>query len=303
MQLLQAAPLACVSLFCLLAIYYDLRERRIPNSLNLLALLFAALFAALSGKLEVAFGSFVIVSFAFAFILYKLGVWAGGDAKFFTTLLAFFPLFRNAAVEYVVFVFLAAAALTLPVLAFLHWKKMFSLWREFASAASSSLAPALGGAIVSAILLLSLAALLNSPPEKGLDKFAASFAILFAIAFLSKCFTLVSQKILRETISISSLKEGDIPAQSVYLEGGKPHPWEPPSAKQLLGSALRIGPAALQGAFPPKGEIISCLRARGVSKQEISKLKEAGVKQLAVKQSIPFAPALALGFVLVAWLV
>ena len=77
--------------FILSSGFFDLKEKRIPDWLNafffLLALVLAWLQGVFSQSLVLA-----LVSFAFAVVLFKLGVWAGGDAKFFASLSAFFPL-------------------------------------------------------------------------------------------------------------------------------------------------------------------------------------------------------------------
>lgn len=305
MPALENAALAVAALFCVAAVAFDLRERRIPNNLNLLAFLTAVLFAALESKLSFEFVLFVAASFVFAYLLYKLGVWAGGDAKFFTALMCFFALLKADSPEFIVFIFLAAAALTLPVLLLLHWKKMVSFRGEFVSAAAGSLKPALAGAATSTAiyLLYALATGADASSPRLLQGFALSLAIFFAVSFFGKSFGVVSEKVLRQTIPVARLEEGEIPGQSVYIKEGAVCYWSPPSPKQLLWCALKFGAnKALAEAFPPGREIVSCLRAAGLSKQEITKLKKAGVKQLVVKQSIPFAPALALGFWLAVWL-
>ncbi len=300
---IQVAAAVLAAFFCIAASIYDLRERRIPNLLNLTAFLLASLSVALAGGVSIPFALFAAACFAFAYLLYKLGVWAGGDAKFFTALMAFLPAIKPLQFELILAVFLISAVLTLPVLAVVHFKKMLSLKGEFFAVAKNSVRPSLAGAAASTAIYLAYSLIFS--PALAFDaarSFAISFAIVFFISFLTRSFGIVSCNVLRQAVAIGKLVEGDIPAQSVYLKGGRISYWMPPSPGQLLSIALRSGAPALAKAFPPKGEMVSCLRARGLSKAEIVKLKGAGVKQFVVKQSIPFAPALALGFWLVAWL-
>lgn len=71
--------------------------------------------------------------------------------------------------------------------------------------------------------------------------------------------------------------------------------WEPPSLGDSLKVALASG--SISALMPPKeGVIVDCLKARGVTKGEMAKLKSAGIIELIVKESLPFAPVLALGF-------
>ena len=289
--------------FCILAVFYDLRQRRIPNNLNFLAVLLASFLAALAGAFDFNFVLFVVACFIFGYLLYRLGVWAGGDAKFFTALMAFLPIFKGEQFELIVAVFLASAALTIPVLVFIHWKKLFSLRADFISAALLCLRPALVGAVTSSVLYFLFSFFTNYPLPQFVGSFAISFVLVFVLSWLPKCFGVVSQKILRRSVAVSSLKEGDIPAQSVYLKEGMPATWVPPSPGKILRSAVKLNTESFSNSLPPSGEIVSCLRARGISLGEISKLKEAGVTSLVVKESIPLAPALVLGFWLVAWLV
>lgn len=310
MLALQAYAFASAMLFSAASVFFDLRERRIPNPLNALGFAAALAFAAASGRQLFEFLIFSAAAFAFAYLLYRLGVWAGGDAKFFTALLAFMPVVAGSAtpffgLEKIVFVFLASAAFCLPLLAAMHCGKILGLRPEFFSAFSSSVKPALFGAAFSSFVYFAYSAIFGLVSEKFFELLPSAFTIAlamsFAFSFSAKSFAIISKKVLRREVPVSSLREGDIPAQSVFLRSGRVQYWEPPSVGQLLGNALKLDSSALAAAFPPKGGIVSCLSARGVSADEIVNLKKVGVKHLVVKQSIPFAPAVALGFAAVAW--
>ncbi len=81
--------------YALAASAFDLKERRIPNSLNYAGIALAVAAAVLGNANLVLFAAFSAAAYAFSYLLYRLGAWAGGDAKFFTALsmllLAGFP--------------------------------------------------------------------------------------------------------------------------------------------------------------------------------------------------------------------
>lgn len=79
---------------CIVAAGYDIKTRRIPNSLSLLILLSGvAYLATLDGWYEIFYH---VSHFALALIagmfLFKLQVWGGGDAKFYSAAAIWFPL-------------------------------------------------------------------------------------------------------------------------------------------------------------------------------------------------------------------
>ncbi|MFA6049405.1 MAG: prepilin peptidase [Candidatus Micrarchaeia archaeon] len=80
--------------FCLAASIFDLKTGKVPNSLNYAGFA-AALAAAFSGGLPSAllaqYAILLFFSFCFAFALFRIGAWGGGDAKFFTALAAWLP--------------------------------------------------------------------------------------------------------------------------------------------------------------------------------------------------------------------
>jgi Flp pilus assembly protein protease CpaA len=89
--------LAFALTFAFAASLFDLKERRIPDWLNYSFLAAALVF----GWIQGVFGTtllFSAVAFVFAFVLFKAGVWAGGDAKFFSSLSAFLPLLGKTSV-------------------------------------------------------------------------------------------------------------------------------------------------------------------------------------------------------------
>jgi len=324
--------------FSAAATAFDLRERRIPDALNYLFLAAAAALAFSAGA-GVNYAAFVAASFCFAYVVYRLGAWAGGDAKFFTASTAFLPLAGVNVTDPVQFLsflwaFMASAVLLVPVVVAIYWKKLAAARKEVAGAAAGALKPSAAGALgatgaafvlpgllsVAGASLPATAAILVafylvriplwlgaglaafaavSAPDRALWLFAFSFAAFFVARFSQAAYPIVSQRAFTRKVRAAGLREGMIPAYTVFVKGGKPALWKPTpkavAARLLSGKALA-----------PEGRVVaSASRAAGLSKNEIGELKRLGVKYLAVRESMPFAPILAVGeaaFAVVVWL-
>ena len=89
--LAQATPLIVLGL---MASWLDLRHRRIPNwlcgTLALAGLAFAGLFGGGATLLQHAIHSFAAL--LVGMVLFRFGVFGGGDAKFYAAVAAWFPL-------------------------------------------------------------------------------------------------------------------------------------------------------------------------------------------------------------------
>lgn len=115
-------PPAYFDTFAALAIVFaaaasinDLKSRIIPDWLNYGSLVVAVAAALLAGRLDASYAAFVAAAFAFSWLLYKLGVWAGGDVKFFTAISAWFGLLKSTSPLLIVGAFTVSAILALPV--------------------------------------------------------------------------------------------------------------------------------------------------------------------------------------------
>ena len=97
--------------FIVAASVFDLRFRRLPYLLNACFFAFAALASVFSqpGTFP-SFAVFSLLSFCFAFLLYRAGAWGGGDAKFFVALCASLAVFGKS-LESIAFLFLVSAFL------------------------------------------------------------------------------------------------------------------------------------------------------------------------------------------------
>ncbi len=285
------------------ASYVDLRERRIPNYLSYSFLALAAALATLGNKLDARFAAGVALAFAFAYSAYRIGVWAGGDAKFFTVVNAYYFLaVSDASVFSFASVFLNSVVALVPVMLFAYWKKIKSanlgVREKLFRATKLGLWTAAATAVLSEVLSILSSGTLASGEYLAWVALT-SFSFAFVFSFGKTVFPVFSQKVLRKTKKVSELKEGDVPAQSVVRTGKKIIFWEPPSLDALVKWAVQGNASAFASLGKPAGETIAdCMAARGLSAGEITKLKQAGVKHLRVRESIAFAPIVALGFAL-----
>lgn len=95
--------------FAVSAAAFDIRYRKIPDLLNAFFFCVAAAGGLILGNLpQVAL--FFAIALAFSIALYRIGVWGGGDAKFFSVLSSFFPLLGGK-LESVAFLFLLSSLL------------------------------------------------------------------------------------------------------------------------------------------------------------------------------------------------
>ncbi|MCX6767801.1 MAG: prepilin peptidase [Candidatus Micrarchaeota archaeon] len=351
MPMLSAEPatiaFAAFLVFAALATAYDLRERRIPDVLNFFFLACAAALAFFHFNGAPAacalFAAFVAAAFAFAYLVYRLGAWAGGDVKFFTAAAAFLPLMGiqpNDAAGFFSFLwlFLASAFLLVPVLVIAYWKRISKSRKEVFAGATGAVMPALSAALaatgtvfilsrtlsllqnhwLAAIPVLAVLYFVRVPfwagaalavaaawldPVQAAVFFAPSFAVFFLAKFSQQAYAVVSKNVLERRVSVSGLREGMIPAATVLARGGKPVLWKP-SFKELLANALSGKPPAMKPVAPPGRVVADASKAAGLSAAAIRELKRLGVKYLPVKESVPFAPVLAVGEIVlvVAWL-
>lgn len=287
----------------LIASYFDFKTREIPYLLS-----YSLILAGLGGNAMLSILTwnilFVIQSavlcalcFLFAFLLYRLGIWAGGDVKLFAALGALLPAFGS----WQLFPFIALIASLLAVFPFAiiytsyHLVKQkelrmkvghdFKLWLKRAFITpfyliSSFFICSLVG--IHWIITLPLSALFFKAKV-----YAAPIIVFFslwaiyadhifflqyflyvlaisAIFFLGiASFRTLKEHVLREKIKVSELKEGMIPVVTPKLR--------------------RIGIARL---------------ARGLTDKEIKKLEKAKIKSVVVMKSMPFTPILTLGIII-----
>ncbi|OIO22673.1 hypothetical protein AUJ65_05690 [Candidatus Micrarchaeota archaeon CG1_02_51_15] len=315
---------------------WDVKERRIPDWLNYGAWATALLIAVWQGRIAEAAGASAL-AFAFAYFLYRIGAWAGGDAKLFAAATAFLALVAPQAGLFAFAVFFAnsvfaAVPLALAVNAKGLWGLRAELTRLWKPALKNALKTGLAGAaagtlfatatsglselvnplaayaaVFIALLLLPIplwlsaivfAAAVFFDAEKAALFFAAAAAIGFAGFYCINAFGLVRSRLLRKRVSVNELQEGMIPANTMVMREGKAVEVRGLSLQMLLAAAKKMDATLLQSMLKPKQDRIlaDSSRARGLTQAEIKELKQANVRELEVRESLAFAPALAAGW-------
>ena len=284
----------------LLATFFDLRLRIIPDELTIGGTLFVLLFWMTTHCYMSLL--FALFSFAVFYLLYRLGVVAGGDAKLFTFLGAALPVLVPIAgvpVPFAIFVFLLALFLSFAYIfvvasyRLLKDRRMLhdvskSLYLSIVKSTPVILAyPALG---VFSILLAFLplrvglpiavfAALWRPPSVMGV---LYAYGIIVVTTFLLQLLFRRSYLFSR-VVPVSDLKEGDVPGVFV-LKGGK----------TVAPTPVTVALAAV-GRIP---YVAGPLRAGGLTREDIDRLRALGISELPVMETLPFTPFVLLGFVL-----
>lgn len=323
---------AGAAIYAIVASVFDFRLRIIPDWLNYGAVVVAVGLAAVSGKLNFDYALFVAWGFVFSYALYKLGAWAGGDVKFFTGASAWFALIHAFNPLQLIAVFIASAVLTLPVAMVWYGKRILQNKHLLEPLVPSSIKNGLYGGAVAGVtasisythvyvgilagVILSLiltrskwqiavfasAAALVYQWQQFVYGFAGGLLIVGLTTFVLSGFAAIAPYVLRRNVPVGELAEGDIPYSSVYLDKeGNATYWNPPTAIDVFKMGLNLDAEGLGNLSPPPNPTVNCLDAGGVTVEQINELKKAkGVTRLVVKESLPFAPAIALGFIVVA---
>lgn len=272
--------------FIALASYFDLRQRRVPNALTLpvIAIGVAANAYSNAGQ-EYYFALFF--AFAFSYVLYRLGAWAGGDAKFFTAL---FAIHSFGAFSFIG-IFLGAALLLVPVLVALHAREFLAMRGRVLSALAASVRNALIAGLLSVPFAYAVGA---AVPESILLAIASAFLA----SFLLKVFLLARASILGETVRVEELKQGMVLDGRIYVRAGKVSIWLPPTAKELITIAMQKGIEGIRGRMAVKGIALASGSATGLSAAEIAAIRKAGMRKARIRESLPFVPVLGAGYLL-----
>ena len=298
------------------ASYTDLKETIVPDRLNYLLIAFGILYHA---YLSIATSSFVplglsvmgaAAAFAFAYLLWRIGAWAGGDVKLFTALGALTPG-MDLLLPFIILI--NSVAISFPFLvAYIFAKTLFKkhLRKVFKTMALRGLEQGLLLGAFSAGFLYLLPTL-SFPSWASIPLVAAAFFLprylryglalligvpaLFNTAAAIPIFagalttTLFWQAVsygrkhaLRQRVPTSKLKEGMIAAEAIYINKKKAVIFHPSWRQKLT-------------LFEPKHTIVSIYKAAGLEKKEISSLRRHGVKSLLVKEGMPLVPLLFFG--------
>ena len=288
----------------LIASYTDLKSRDAPEILTtglILTGLFlhgweAIVISSVSPIISSAY--MTVLAFSFAFLLYKIGAWAGGDVKLFTGLGAILPAYGS--LDYFPFlVFAASFIAVLPfIIAYLGYffvaernlRRLIKpvLFTDLKRAVFSSaflvaayeLVAALGAhwlfiapivyvfykfkLLSMPLVIVLMAVYLFYDSSAFLTYFASLTSLSFVLFFGIHAFKIAQENILRKTVKAKDLGEGMIPAEDVYIGG------------------TRIADSKL---------------ARGLLLNEIKKIKKVRT-EMKIKLSIPFVPVITLGLII-----
>lgn len=309
-----------------LASYFDIKTREIPPSISYSLILLGLILHgfesyAIMDIYPLTFSFFIgVIAFIFAYFLYRIGVWAGGDVKLFTGLgfilpsfgkLDFFPFLALGTaliavlpflIVYVSYFFIMTPRLLEKSKKLLRKAFMRSVYLPIYVLASYKLTEFIGLEWYFSILIL-LVLIFARKPALPLSVFFFLYSftdfqsslfntiyiyIVSIVVFMGiACFKIAQKNILRETVKVRKLKEGMISAQDVFVKGKKVGIAEP-----KLWELLR----------PRPNLVVDSRRARGLTRSEIQKLKKLGVKELKIKKSLPFVPVFTLGLVIIFFL-
>lgn len=297
------------------ASFFDLKSREIPPVVTYSLFLTGTLAHGVESYLFWDYWpilsslSTAVLCFFFAYLLYRVGFWAGGDVKLFTALGAlvpnygsfvFFPFWVLAGAFFVVFPF-AIAYVTYFFAKRRKLRRLFvtetkkSCINSIFSAASILtaynltliagfwplvfLAPLFYFIMAkSRLTFLVFFVFIAKDTVASLAYFAGSFAASFIFLLGFACLKIAMKEILRERIKAKDLSEGMILAHNLVMEKGKP---------VFAGSV-------------PAGKALIASMACGLTDSDIAKIKKLGVKEVEIKKSLPFVPLLFCSMVLLA---
>ncbi len=301
-----------------IATYTDLKQRMVRNWLT-----YSLIAGGLAGNLVLAIiesrpeifilsAIATVFGFGFAYLLWKMGVWAGGDVKLFTGLAALNPVAPLAfgwisLFPIALFVFSIFAVLPYGIIIALHGLMKRNEERKKVikdSAVKVKQTIQIGLAIVGlswilgmfnipalaiipilivfgmiknakamwAIATLLFAASAFNAPIASITNFVVIFALFFGFYLFIKLYT-VSKIILREEKKISELEEGDIPVESIIELDGNVKRVAPLEIKTIINYLANNKVQELLQLLQSKGRVIANnKRARGLTDEEIEEL-------------------------------
>jgi Flp pilus assembly protein protease CpaA len=243
-----------IGIICaLIASYYDIKTREVPDSLNYFLISSAfilKIFQFLSFQdikiIKIAIFSFLLF-FSFSYLMYKTGQWGGGDVKLLAGLSILFASFSSDKFPFFVRLVLnlliigaVYGVVYLIVLMIKNFKivqkeidfkiKIFSLF----------------------LFLLAIFFLMSDFP------FRLVYAFFFFIAALYPSIKVTEKVCFEKYVNVGKLTEGD---------------W-------LIDDVKK------------NGKIIVKKKKIGLTKEDIRKLKEAKIKKVRIKEGIPFVPSI-----------
>lgn len=135
-------------------------------------------------------------------------------------------------------------------------------------------------------------------PLTVLEGFAIILLLLPGLRLLISAVNVANREVLQEMVRITELKEGMIPAETIYVTGGKVGRYRPPGYGKIFKLASKD---PLKLMRPKWDRVLADPRvAAGVTRGQVRALKQL-VKRgklkdsIRIKKGMPFAPAFGLG--------
>jgi Flp pilus assembly protein protease CpaA len=272
--MLEALLLTIALVLLVVGAYSDIRTREVPDWVNFSGIVAGLGIRAVWGFTENDWSALgwgvlgFVVFFAIAIGMYYTGQWGGGDSKLLMAMGAILGLeFARSSpgISFLIWVVLAGAlygVVCSVYLALKNWKVFSSKYSEIFSTAKRVQIPVL------LVLVFGFAFAIATD-----DVLFRILMLVIALAVPVLFYTAVGIKAVEKccmykTIPTSRLTEGDWIARQVKV----------------------------------KGEYICGPKDLGITKEQIAKLKKMKVKEVLVREGIPFVPSFLIAFLLYLWL-
>ncbi len=328
---------AFAAAYCATACYIDIRHRTIPDWLTYGGIAAGLALGglnclALGGAFALQYTLMLATALALGYLLFALGVWAGGDAKLFWAFAALLGAASRADVLLPVVLFAASALLFLAWTFVSNAGTILKKRRECTRIAVDSAAKAVGAAAVASLFasglgadyilaaIVAVAFLLVQLPKYAwlaillvalalnADATTVAFPLSFLLASAIGTVAGIGSKVIAPSLTYkvrkADLEEGMLPAYTVIENNGKAVLFRPMfdlggiiKAARKESDVKKILQKA--GAIPPAGSkiVADSADAAGLEASQLQRLKKLGnVRWLQVRRTTAFAPVLCVCF-------
>jgi len=302
------ALLTLLAIFgAIIASYTDIKKGIIPNNLTLPLIIIGVLGSILTKNFYLCIKSLIII-FTVGYLFWILGGWSAGDVKEFLFIAALIPEYPDFLKSYFSPVLTSYPfVLTVFINTFLAVFPLIFIYAFYLSVKKGVSARFLEpirdvGKVARSVLIFGLAyasilTLLGC--EVDMVRYIIivfSFSLLFQLFWNSM--QILRKEGLQEEVPISSLKEGDVLAEGIYIVKGEVVR-DTRSLSEKFKEVLK-NPHSLTLT---EKKVIADTKAAGVEKEQIAALKklvEEGKleNKIRIKKSTTFAPAILLGLLI-----
>lgn len=306
----ETAYFALSFVFLAAASFTDLRQRIVPNWLNCAAIVVGLVlhfYESVDSGLTAVVAT--VGTFLAAYLLYRLGFWAGGDVKLFTAIAALNPInyaFIAGYLPIVPIVQLKLPVFPLTVFVFTLFAILpYALFTIFTKISQNKKAKdelskdkLFIFALVATIGLFVAAFFWKAFPQPLL---ILPLALLLYVLF--KIYLIGIKHVLVKEIPFSQLEEGMISSETIWLENGKVKRREALNLATVFAQLKAGNFGAIFQPFRPSPNTIVDQSAEGVIDEQIAQLKKLAKQKklqprLKVKESMALVPAVFIGYLL-----